>query len=113
MIEQLLKMLSDCGIEIHPSDHKSIISLSQDEIFPVAIGDDGGWVSFSCEVPITREGDLIQEGVRYDTSYENNVLVTKMELKQGLCSFWWIITVLDSEGCQEELMVYEFKRISF
>ena len=112
--KQALEILKNCGIQIRPSQEKYIIPYCyQDDVFPVAIGDDGGYDFFICEVPLCRSGDLIKVGCRYDTDYEDNMLVVEMKLKQSLNQFFWRITVLSSFQDKEEMPVYEFRRISF
>lgn len=108
------KMVREYGIILTPRQEQYVIAYPcSSDVFPVALGDDGGIVYYQCEVPITREGDLILVGHRYDTRFEDNVLVKSMELKRYLQQFRWNITVIDSFGDEEELMVWEFKTICF
>lgn len=108
------KIVKECGIELTEKQKQYVIAYPfSPDVFPVAIGDDGGIVFYECEVPITREGDLIQVGHRYDTTDEDNMLVKSMELKRYTASFRWYITVVDSDDYEWPMLVWEFKRISF
>ncbi|MHC5747584.1 MAG: hypothetical protein ACYTXT_38060 [Nostoc sp.] len=76
------KIVKRCGIELTEKQQKYVIAYPfLPDVFPVTVGDDGGIVFYECEVPITRVGDLIKVGHRYDTTDEDNMLVKSMELK--------------------------------
>ncbi|MBD2441169.1 hypothetical protein [Nostoc sp. FACHB-110] len=112
--ENARKMVREYGIILTPRQEQYVIAHPfTPDVFPVAVGDDGGIVYYQCEVPITRKGDLILVGHRYETWQEDSVLVKSMELKRYWHQFRWNITVIDSFGDEEELMVWEFKTICF
>ncbi|MCC5640409.1 hypothetical protein LC593_32175 [Nostoc sp. CHAB 5844] len=108
------KMVRESGIILTPRQEQYVIAAPfLPDVFPVAVGDDGGIVYYQCEVPTARKGDPIMVGHRYDTWQEDNVLVKSMELKRYLHDFRWNITVIDSLGDEEPMMVWEFITISF
>ncbi|MFM6282632.1 MAG: hypothetical protein ACKN9K_30050, partial [Dolichospermum sp.] len=102
-----LEQLKNYGIDIPKKYQKYIIAYPyQDDIFPIFLGDDGGYDYFECELPICRNGDLIKVGVRYDTQDFDNCSVVGMKLN-GYFKTRWIITIDDREFGEQELMVYE------
>jgi hypothetical protein len=108
-----LEQLKTYGIDIPPKFEKDVISYPyQDDIFPVFLGDDGGYDYFLCEAPICKNGDLIKVGIRYDTHNFDNCLVTGMKL-DGYFKSRWIIKIYDQEFGEAELLVYEFLNIAF
>lgn len=108
-----LQHLKNYGIDIPQKYQKYIIADPyQDDIFPVFLGDDGGYDFLECELPICKNGDLIKVGARYDTQDFDNCLVVGMRL-DGYLKTRWIITIDDQEFGEEELMVYEFLGIAF
>lgn len=108
-----LQHLKNFGISIPPKDQKNIVSYPyQDDIFPVFLGDDGGYDYFECELPICRNGDLIKLGVRYDTNEFDNCFVIGMKL-QGHFKSRWIISINDPEYGEADLLVYEFLNVAF
>lgn len=108
-----LHHLKNFGIDIPPKHQKYILSYPyQDDIFPVFLGEDGGYGYFECELPICRNGDLIKIGVKYDTNEFDNCLVIGMKL-EGYFRSRWIVTIEDQEFGENELMTCDFLNIAF
>lgn len=80
------------------------------------VGDDGGYCFFSCELPITRKGEIIDIGFWYELSNFEALLVTGKKLVKRGNEFIWYFEgeAYESNGefsSEELLMVYEFKRL--
>ncbi|MFM6139739.1 MAG: hypothetical protein ACKPCP_37305, partial [Sphaerospermopsis kisseleviana] len=105
-----LQRLKSYGISPLNSQKHIIAYPYQDDIFPVILSDDGGYAFFECELAICQNGDVIKEGLRYDTLDFDNCLVVKMTL-EGIRSRW-IIFVDDREFGEAKLSVGEFLNIA-
>ncbi len=83
--------------------------------FPVCIGDDGGFCFFKCELPITGTGEIIDIGYWYELSQCDTALVTGKKLVQRGDQFTWFFETQWYENgdfsLEEDIMVYEFKRL--
>ncbi len=74
--------------------------------------DDGeGHAFFSCELPITKRGELIQIGKTYDTDQVDKVTVVGMQLQQRGELYAWHIQGYSDEYGEDEFLVYEFKTL--
>lgn len=108
-----LQHLKNFGINIPSKHQKYVIAYPyQNDVFPVYLGEDGGYNYFECDLPICQNGDPIKIGLRYDTNEFDNCLVIEMTL-QGYFRSRWIVTIDDQEYGEADLLVYEFLSIAF
>lgn len=68
---------------------------------------------FSCEVPITKNGELIEVGNKYKTYDTDRLTVTKMRLSNGYVDQKWWITGIDEETGEEDdlFLVCDFRKL--
>lgn len=101
--------IENCGITIFDRD-RIIACPWQEEVFPLVVGDDGGWTVASCEIPVCKNGDPIIVGCFYKVDESDCVKVTKMTLV-GSVHTHFLINV--DEFGSDNLIREEFLEVIF